>query len=259
MKKLRLSPTAAEPFPFSLRSSPAGARGGVLAHVDMDVSVNVGAVSRIPTPTPLQGYDFFRKERPLVFAANFTVPTQDGEAYGLTSHTIFEAKNYAGEKRFTVTVGGKQKKLIATVLGQEILITSQTGDMTPLRLSEATFHDTLTLLPAEARANSILYQVAKKLCQDHATSSASSPLISGTIVNNFDKSLAYDGFKIHLLLRHRQPFVNPFASGLEKEYFLIGRVLDTDCVLIRFLGRTQESKNELVNFFGSQIPRPSGI
>lgn len=203
-------------------------------------------------------FDFFRKERPEVFQSRFTTPTQAANYYCLRSNTIFAAKNFTGTKSFTVTVGGQVRKLEATVQGAELLIRNQAVDPKPpvmLRLSEANMNDALTQNPA-GRANSLLYQVAKKLCQDHATSSASSPLISGCIENNFHRSTTYDGFKLHLLLRIRRPFQNPFVSGLEREYFLIGRVLDTDCSSIRFLGRTNESHNELVNPFGSRISRP---
>ena len=205
------------------------------------------------------GFDFFRKERPEVFQARFALPTPATNYYALRTNTIFQAKNFALEKRFTVTVGGQVRKLVATVQGTELLIRSQPDDAKPavtLRLSDANMSDALTQDPT-GRANSVLYQVAKKLCQDHATSSASSPLVSGCIENNFHRSATYDGFKLHLVLRARRPFQNPFVSGLEREYFLIGRVLDTDCSSIRFLGRTNESRNELVNPFGSRIPRPS--
>jgi len=204
-------------------------------------------------------YDFYRKERPEVFQARFKAPSPAENWYGLKTHTVFQAKRFSGVKQFSVTVAGQQRKLAASVSGNELLIKSQPSDARPhvnLRISEANMHDTLKSLPATSRDNSMLYQIAKKLCQDHATSSASSPLISGCIVDNFKMSRAYDGFKLHVKLKFRQPFENPFVSGLEKEYFLIGEVKDTDCQSIHFYGRTNQNINEIVNPFGSRIPRP---
>jgi len=205
-------------------------------------------------------YDFYRKERPQIFEARFKTPSSTENWYGLKTNTVFQAKKFSGEKRFSVTVAGQQRTLVASVSGNELLIKSQPSDAGPhviLRISEANMHDTLKSLPAASRDNSILYQIAKKLCEDHATSSASSPLISGCIVDNFERSRAYDGFKLHVKLKSRQPFENPFVSGLEKEYFLIGKVKDTDCQSIHFFGRTTDrGLNERVNLFGSRIPRP---
>jgi hypothetical protein len=107
------------------------------------------------------------------------------------------------------------------------------------------------------KSKTIRHQVALFLCKNHATSSAQSPLISGCIVNNFDKSLKYQGHKLHLDLKDRTPFQNPFVSGLEKEYFLIGQVKDADCKVIKYYGKTDESLDLLVNPAGSLIPRPS--
>lgn len=89
----------------------------------------------------------------------------------------------------------------------------------------------------------------------HANSSSYSLLVSGCTVNNFVASSAYPGHKLHLTLRARVPVPNPFASGNEREVFLVGQVLDTDCSLIKYYGQTAENKNEIVNFFGSAIPR----
>jgi hypothetical protein len=200
-------------------------------------------------------FDFFRKEVTHLFDSRFSLPALPAQAYGLKSHVIFRAKNALGAKNFQVTVGDQKIDLVATVSGSELLVKNKLAAAKPkimLRLSEDNIADALT-----AKVDSAIYAVAKKLCQDHTVSSKSSPLISGCTVNNFDASSAYDGYKLHLKLRFRQPFMNPFVSGLEKECFLIGQVLDTDCELIKFLGRTNEDRNELVNPFGSRIPRPT--
>lgn len=207
-------------------------------------------------------HDFYRKERPAIFTDRFSVPSASEPYYGLKKAVVFEAKNFSGEKRFSVTVAGEKRLLVATVAGDGffLVIKSQVNDARPhvnLAMTDANMHDTLKSLSHTERPNSILYQVAKKLCIDHATSSKSSPLISGCIVNNFEKSSTYDGFKLHLKLKHRQPFENPFVSGNEKEYFLIGRVTDGDCKIIHFYGRTNENKNHIVRSPGSRIPDPN--
>ena len=204
-------------------------------------------------------FEFFRKERPEVFSARFNVPTAVNNWYGLKTNLIFRAKKVVGEKAFSVRVGRQVRQLSASVSGNALVVKSRPNDSRPhvnLRLSEANMHDTLHSLPRASRADSILYQVAKKLCQDHATSSRSSPFISGCIVDNFNQSRKYDGYKLHLTLKFRQPFENPFVSGLEKEYFLIGSVNNSDCQMIHLYGRTNENINEVVNPPGSKIPRP---
>jgi len=105
--------------------------------------------------------------------------------------------------------------------------------------------------------DTVEYRAIEKLCKDHATCSSSSPLISGCVVNNFAASTAYPGHKLHLELSKSVPVQNPFVSGNEKECFLIGQVLDTDCKLIKYLGTAAEDRSELVNPFGSHLPRAS--
>lgn len=202
-------------------------------------------------------YDFFRKERPKVFEKRFSAPTSATEAYRLEFSVIFEANGATKPKYFRISLEKQGIDLTVTVSGSELLVTNNTnkpirGEKVMLRLSEANMADAL-----KARnEKSMIYLVAAKLCKDHATSSASSPLISGCIQDNFAASKSYDGYKLCLKLPFRQPFANPFVSGLEKEYFLIGQVLDTDCTSIQFLGRTNQNLNELVNPFDSKIPRP---
>jgi hypothetical protein len=175
-------------------------------------------------------YPFYRKERPEVFEARFT-PATAKDPCVLKSTKIFEAKNVGGEKRFIVTVDGKQRKLIATVDGCTLLVNNQPGDAPAVKwkYTEADMLAALTGKTADEKEKSLPYQVAKKLCSDHATSSKSSHFISGCVKDNFSQSITYDGFKLHLELGARQPFQNPFASGLEAEYFLIGQVLDSEC------------------------------
>jgi len=205
-------------------------------------------------------YDFFRKERENIFNQRFNIPTSINNYYVLKSNTVFQAKKYNGTKTFTVTVNNQKQKLIASVVNNNSLGVKSDPTVTSNRINviitESDMANIFKSTSVSNRNKSMNYQIAKRLCQDHATSSASSLLISGCIVNNFAQSVAYPGCKLSLKLKSRQPFENPFASGNEKEYFLIGRVLDTDCQVIQYLGKTNESLNELVNPFGCKIPRP---
>jgi hypothetical protein len=198
------------------------------------------------------GFDFFRKERLEVFNRRFTIPSRPDEAYSLKSHIIFEAKNANGEKQISVTFGNKNYAFCVIAYSSRLFVLNKTNKATGFSLSETEMDNILT-----ARQNSLEYAVAAQLCKDHTNASLKSPLISGCIVNNFAMSQSYDGYKLHLRLRLRKPFRNPFVSGLEKEYFLIRRVLDTECEIIHFLGRTGEHVNEIVNPYGSIIPRPA--
>jgi hypothetical protein len=202
-------------------------------------------------------YDFYRKERPHIFTDRVNFPAHPTNAYTLKSPVIFQAKNAMGQKKFQVAVAGKTYNLIAEVSGNELLITSdptKPGEKTKmLRFSEANMADFLK----NSSAQPLYSQIARKLCKDHATSSASSPLISGCAVDNFKASLTYPGYKLHLKLRFRQPFENPLVSGNEKEAFLIGSVVESDCEAIVFLGETNENVNQIVNPSTSRLPRPS--
>lgn len=191
-------------------------------------------------------FDFFRKERPAVFEERFKAPAPPATAWSLKSRLIFQAKNYSGSKKFKIKVAGVDYSLDVTVQGTEIFVKKQVGQPGPntsLRISEGNLADALD----HPNESSLLYNVARKLAKDHATSSASSPLISGCNVDNFQASKTYTGNKLCIKLRIRQPVKNPFVSGLEKEYFLIGQVLDTDCESILYFGSTDETLNETVN------------
>ncbi len=201
-------------------------------------------------------FDFYRKERPEVFNQRFIAPAPPTNAWTLSSNLIFQARRAHGTKNFRVTVNAQQMALTASVMGNDLFVVGQgggPGQNVQERISEREMGD---LLEGTDRT-SLRYQIAKKLCQDHATSSASSPFISGCVVDNFAASRTFNGCKLHLKLRSRRPFRNPFVSGLEQEYFLIGQVADTDCTSIIYLGTNNENLSELVNPFGSGIPRPA--
>lgn len=186
---------------------------------------------------------FYRKERPEIFNSRFSAPTQALNAWTLKSHKIFEAK----QKTKIVTV--QSKRITCTVQGTNILLQGLPKTIT---VTENSIADLL-----KSKSNDIENLVIRQICKDHATSSRSSILISGCVENNFAASRSYPGHKLCTELKTRKPFANPYASGLEKEYFLIGTLNDTDCSLIKYFGKTNEELNQLVNFFGSKIPRPA--
>lgn len=186
---------------------------------------------------------FYRKERPEIFNSRFSAPSQLLNAWTLKSHIIFEAK----QKSKVVTV--QSKMITCTVQGTNIQLS---GLSKPITIPENDIADLV-----KSKSNDIECLVVKQICKDHATSSRSSILISGCVENNFAASKTYPGHKLCVELKNRKPFGNPFASGLEKEYFLVGTLSDTDCSLIKYFGNTNEELNELVNFFGSRISRPT--
>lgn len=204
-------------------------------------------------------HDFFRKERRDVFLSRISAPTAERNFYRLRSGTVFQAKNANGAKRFTVTVAGKTLKLKATVSGTTLVITDDTkpnGTPPLLSLTEADM-PALQALGLEQKKASLACQVMNRLCADHALASTHSPLISGCVVNNFEASKTYAGERLHLQLKTREPFLNPLASGNEKEAFLIGRIESKECTLIKYLGSTHATGvNEIVREMGSGIPNP---
>lgn len=63
-------------------------------------------------------------------------------------------------------------------------------------------------------------------------------------MNNFAKSRTYPGRKLLIDLESRVPINNPFRSGEEKEYFLVGSVVADDCTSITYLGRVSSIGDE---------------
>jgi hypothetical protein len=199
--------------------------------------------------------DFFRKERDDVFKTRIATPTPPTNAWSLKSSIIFQAKNYNGAKSTTVQVGDAAVAVTCTVNGSSVTIKRADKPLFSLVITEAEMAPILARREVNEK-DTLEYRVLEMLFKQHATSSSNSLLISGCTVNNFAASSAYAGHKLHLALKARTPVVNPFASGNEKEVFLVGQVLDSDCSLIKYYGQTAENKNELVNGFGSFIPRP---
>jgi hypothetical protein len=186
---------------------------------------------------------FYRKERPEIFNQRFSAPSQVLNAWALRSDKIFEAKKTVK----VVTI--QAKKITCTVQGTNIILSGLSKIITiPER-------DIANLL--QSKSDDVKCLVLKQICKDHATSSRSSILLSGCVSDNFSASKTYPGHKLCVELKARKPFCNPFASGLEKEYFLIGTLKGTDCNQIKYFGNTNEKLNELVNFFGSKISRPT--
>lgn len=204
-------------------------------------------------------YHFFRKERPEVFKATVSVPEGPTAPYKLKSSVIFKAKNADGSKLVTVVLKGRPVKLKVSVQGTKLVIKNADDGAKPA-VNTSIEESAIASLLELRRQDTVEYLTLKQLCQTHAKASTSSPFISGCVENNFEASKAYAGFKIHLELNTRQPFKNPFVSGTEKEYFLVGRVSESDCKWIRFLGEVSSTKNEsvsqIVNTSQSDIPRP---
>jgi len=187
---------------------------------------------------------FYRKERTDIFNRRFSVPSRLSNAWTLKSRTVFEAK----QKIKAVTV--LKKKITCYVQGANILLQ---GLSRPITILEQDIADLLKL----TKPNDIVCQVLKQICKDHTNSSSSSILISGCVKNNFAKSKDYPGHKLCVEVKTRKPFFNPFGSGEENEYFLVGTLNDTDCSLITYFGKTNEELICRVNFFGSQAETPN--
>ena len=201
---------------------------------------------------------FYRKERPEVFANRFSAPTSQTGAWRLRSNIIFQAKKVK-EKTVSVSHNGKTVQLSCTVARTSAGISlvfktigrSQANSFT---IAESGMDDLLTRKP-----DSLEYQALKAICVAHTTSSTDSPLISGCVRPNFHASKRYPGQKVYLKLGSRKPFRNPFMSGVEQEYFLVGWVFVTDCLTIKYLGSTHKDQDEvLVDVTVSRIPGPSG-
>lgn len=199
--------------------------------------------------------DFFRKERDDVFKMRIAAPTPPMNAWRLRSSVIFQAKNYNGAKNATIRVGDAAIAITCTVSGSRLTIKRTDRPLYSLVITEAEMGPILARREASEK-DTLEYRVLEMLFKQHAKASSTSLLISGCTVNNFAASMAYPGHKLHLELKTRVPVPNPFVSGNEKEVFLVGQVLDADCQLIKYYGQTAENKNELVNAFGSFIPRP---
>ena len=196
---------------------------------------------------------FFRKERDALFLQRFASPSPPTNAWRLRSNVIFEAKNARGTKQMTVNFGGQRIALSCRVQGTSLAFTPAAGGATrSFTIAESDMSNLLT-----ARPNTLEYAALAQVCRDHATSSRSSPLISGCAVDNFAASRTYPGRKLCLDLKVRQPFANPFVSGREREFFLVGQVASNDCRLIKYFGATNENLDVLVNHFGSRLPRPA--
>ena len=201
--------------------------------------------------------DFFRKERSEVFVTRFSPPTATQNAWTLKTNLVFQAKAFGKSPKVRVVkVANKSISVKCWAENNTILYLTSPFKGLPGKITEARMREVLAY--KKEQQDTLLYQVAALLCKIHATSSANSLMISGCVVNNFEASKTYAGEKLHLVLKSRTPFTNPFVSGLEKEYFLIGQVVAADCERIEYFGSTNEEKNELVSLASSQVPQPPG-
>jgi len=200
------------------------------------------------------GCDFYRKERPYVFDMRFRRPAGNTEGWQLRSNLVFKAKNADGAKAFRVKVDGRTHELVATVEGAVLLIRNRTS-----RFGERPYVDERLTESDMARAvkgelGPLFLAIAERLCTSHAAHSVSSPFISGYAVDGFAGD-THDGCKLHVALRSRRPFINPWSTGDEAEFFLIGSLWSADCGVIEYRGRGREHVNEGVGLPGSRLLR----
>ena len=200
------------------------------------------------------GCDFYRKERPYVFDMRFRRPARPRSGWQLRSNVVFKAKNADGAKFFRVKVDGKTHELVATAEGCVLVIRNRT-----LRLGERPYINERLTESDMARAikgelGPFFLAIAERLCTSHEAHSVSSPFISGYAVNTFAGD-PHDGCKLYIALTSRKPFINPWSSGDEPEFFLIGTVWSTDCRAIEYYGRGRETINETVGLPGSDLLR----
>ena len=195
------------------------------------------------------GCDFYRKERPYVFAMRFRRPERSRSGWELRSNVVLKAKNADGAKIFRVKANGRTHELVATVEGCVLVIRNRTT-----RVGERTYINERLTESDMARAvkgelGPFFLAVAERLCTSHEAHSVSSPFISGYARNTFADD-PHDGCKLHVGLASRKAFINPWSSGDEPEFFLIGTVWSTDCRVIEYYGRGRESVSETVGLPG---------
>lgn len=200
-------------------------------------------------------HDFYRKERREIFIARFSPPVRGIVVWRIKSNVIFQAKNQLFREIGVNFNGTNAKVNVGLESGNKISIKGWTGKK---QLDIVWRENDI----ADALASPKLsdeYLIAKALCEAHAKSSSKSNFISGCKTNNFEASKSYAGHKLHLQLRDRIPFDNPFSSGIEKECFLIGNVLTTDCSGISHLGETLVGNDQNIGFKLSLIPCAPGL
>ena len=200
------------------------------------------------------GCDFYRKERPYVFAMRFRRPERSRSGWELRSNVVLKAKNADGAKIFRVKANGRTHELVATVEGCVLVIRNRTT-----RVGERTYINERLTESDMARAvkgelGPFFLAVAERLCTSHEAHSVSSPFISGYAVDGFAGD-THDGCKLHVALRSRRPFINPWSTGDEAEFFLIGSLWSADCRVIEYRGRGREHVNEGVGLPGSRLLR----
>jgi hypothetical protein len=181
-------------------------------------------------------------------------PARPRSGWQLRSNVVFKAKNADGAKVFRVRVDGKTHELVATVEGCVLVVRNRTQ-----RHSERPYINERLTESDMARAvkgelGPFFLAVAERLCTSHEVHSGSSPFISGYATNTFAGD-GHDGCKLHIELSSRKAFINPWSSGDEPEFFLIGTVWSTDCRVIEYHGRGRESISEVVGLPGSGFLR----
>jgi hypothetical protein len=182
--------------------------------------------------------DFYRKEREDIFLSRFE---QNQDRWRLksipnaNSAQIFIAKNYNGKKTFSVEVTkGVKTQVICSIVNRTSIKMEW-----PKNIKTLTEADIARIVKVKTD-KSVEYLALKHMFVTHAKASTESLLISGCVENNFKNSKTYPGRKLCLTLKTRSPIQNPWVSGTEKEYFLVGNVEDIDCEVIKYFGKADE-------------------
>ncbi len=219
---------------------------------------------------------FYRKERPDRCNTRFNFDGRGGVTLKPDNNTVFQAN---GSKQYTNgssrpitvtvnTVNPRQQQKYRITLDREnhCIIYMRDGEIKKHSISERQAN---TLFGSadkwkKERINDVSgkdaesFHVLSFLCKAHATSSASSCLISGTVVDNFTTASAYPGRNLKAELINRKPFKNPFVSGKEKEYFLIGEVTKDDISKLTEILSSQKDTSPVQKESNSDPGSPSG-
>lgn len=195
-------------------------------------------------------HDFYRKERREIFLARFSGPVRGIDVWRINSNVIFQAKNQSFHNVGVTFNGINAIMRVGLESGNKISIKGWIGK----KQLNIVWRENDIAVALRSPMLSDEYLIAKALCESHAKSSSQSNFISGCKTNNFKASKSYAGHKLHLQLRDRIPFENPFSSGNEKECFLIGSVLTTDCSGISHLGETLNGNDQNAGLKLSLIP-----
>lgn len=187
------------------------------------------------------GNIFYRKEAECIFKNCFEIKkTKNRETlYTSKSNNLFTSKlvRYKNDcKSINVPYNAKTKN--GSSLDRKSFSISVAG--TTIIARDKDFTDSIKIKEMDIpnifqNKNTWKYEIINELCRLHRNSSDRSPLISGTIQNNRNCNKCYPGYYLEVDLIGRTPFKNPHTSGVEQEYFLVGKVDKNECNTIVLL------------------------